>query len=201
MARTAFDNAGIDLIAGYPGESADLGTRLPNLGDWGLSHCSVYSLQNERGLADVPDDAAALDRIAETSGLLAGIGLRRYEISNYAVPGRECRHNMAVWRGEDYFGLGEGAHGRLGLERTVDYMGPMAETETVTPQSDDTERRIFRLRTREGLDASGRPEWRPALDRFAGEGLLAREGDVYRLTPRGTEVCDSILVEMVSEGG
>ena len=197
MVRAAFDNAGIDLIAGYPGESASLGTRMSGLGGWGLAHCSVYALQNERGLADVPDDATALDRIAETAEFLDGIGLRRYEISNYAVPGRECRHNMSVWRGEDYFGLGEGAHGRLGLERTVDYLGPRAESETVSASADDTERRIFRLRTREGLDASGRPEWRPALDRFAEEGLLTRDGDVYRLTPRGAEVCDAILAEIV----
>ena len=197
MVRAAFDNAGIDLIAGYPGESADLGTRLPNLGEWGLAHCSVYALQNERGLADVPDDATALDRIAETAGLLSEIGLRRYEISNYAVPGMECRHNMAVWRGEDYFGLGEGAHGRLGLERTVDYLGSSAETESVAASADDTERRIFRLRTREGLDSSGHPEWRPALERFVAGGLLLRDGDVYRLTPRGMEVCDAILAEIV----
>lgn len=197
MVRSTFDNAGIDLIAGYPGESADLGTRLPNLEEWGLAHCSVYALQNERGLADVPDDATALDRIAETARSLSDIGLRRYEISNYAIPGRECRHNMSVWRGEDYFGLGEGAHGRLGLERTVDYLGPNARTETVDAAADAAERRIFRLRTREGLDAAGREDWRPVLGRFVSEGLLTREGDVYRLTSRGTEVCDAILAELV----
>ena len=195
--RSVFANAGIDLIAGYPGESADPEARLPDLGSWGLAHCSAYALQNERGLADAPDDATALDRIAETARRLSELGLRRYEISNYAVPGMECRHNMAVWRGEDYFGLGEGAHGRLGLERTVDYLGPRARTETASPRADDTERRIFRLRTRDGLDASGRPDWRSTLDRFASEGLLVREGDVYRLTPRGAEVCDSILAELV----
>ena len=46
IVRAAFDNAGIDLIAGYPGESADLRARLPGLGDWGLAHCSAYALQN-----------------------------------------------------------------------------------------------------------------------------------------------------------
>ena len=197
MVRSSFDNAGIDLIAGYPGESADLGTRLPNLGEWGLAHCSVYALQNERGLANVPDDETALDRIAETARFLSEIGLRRYEISNYAIPGRECRHNIAVWRGEDYFGLGEGAHGRLGLMRTVDYLGPNARIETVGTAADAAERRIFRLRTSEGLDAAGREDWRPVLGRFVSEGLLTRKGDVYRLTSRGTEVCDAILAELV----
>lgn len=197
MVRKEFDNAGIDLIVGYPGESADAGARLHGIGDWGLAHCSAYSLQNERGLRGVPDDATALDRLAETAERLAGMGLRRYEISNYAVPGMECRHNMAVWRGEDYFGLGEGAHGRIGLLRTVDYLGPHEVSETVEEAAAATERRIFRLRTRDGLDASGRPDWRPALDRFVGEGMLLRDGDVYRLTPRGAEVCDTILADLV----
>ena len=195
--RGVFENSGIDLIAGYPGESCELGERLPDIGSWGLAHCSVYSLQNERGLEGVPDDSVALDRIAETAELLSRIGLKRYEISNYAVPGRECRHNLAVWRGEDYFGIGEGAHGRLGLLRTVDYLGPHSKVETVESAEDATERRIFRLRTRYGLDAEGREDWTPALGRFVSEGLLTREGETYRLTARGTEVCDAILAELV----
>ena len=62
---------------------------------------------------------------------------------------------------------------------------------------DEKERRLFRLRTREGLDASGHPEWGQALAAFAEEGLLRRRGDdVWTLTPRGMEVCDSILAEL-----
>ena len=197
MVRSRFENAGIDLIAGYPGERGDWAEWLPRLGGWGLAHCSVYALQNERRLVNAVDDATTLDRIAVVAECLRGLGLERYEISNYALPGRECRHNLAVWRGEDYFGLGEGAHGRLGLTRTVDYLGPSAKVETVGAAADDTERRIFRLRTREGLDSTGRPDWRAALDRFVAEGLLSRIGDVYRLTPRGAEVCDTILAELV----
>ena len=211
--RSRFDNAGIDLIVGYPGESGNVGERLSSLSDWGLAHCSVYSLQNERGLANVPDDAVALDRVAAAAAALAAMGLERYEISNYAAPGMECRHNLAVWRGEDYFGLGEGAHGRVGLTRThgiKPFAGSVPNKEgkdptlpfltsvsKVSPESDFAERRIFRLRTREGLDALDRPEWRIALDRFVDEGLLSRDGTTYRLTRRGTEVCDAILAELV----
>ena len=213
IVRSRFDNAGIDLIVGYPGESGNVGERLSSLSDWGLAHCSVYSLQNERGLADVPDDVAALDRVAAAAAALAAMGLERYEISNYAAPGMECRHNLAVWRGEDYFGLGEGAHGRVGLTRThgiKPFAGSVPKKEgkdptlpfltsvsKVSPESDFAERRIFRLRTREGLDASDRSEWRIALDRFVDEGLLSRDGTTYRLTRRGTEVCDAILAELV----
>ena len=204
LIRERFDNAGIDLIVGYPGERAAILPQHERLASWGLSHCSVYSLQNERNLKGVPDDGTVLDRLAETAEFLRGIGLERYEISNYSVPGRECRHNMAVWRGEDYIGLGDGACGRVGHLRTRNSWGrALGEgglspvVEEVGEGFDEKERRLFRLRTREGLDASGHPEWGQALAGFAEEGLLRRKGgDIWVLTPRGMEVCDSILAEL-----
>ena len=191
--REHFDNAGIDLIVGYPGESAALTPRHARLAKWGLRHCSAYALQNERRLKDPVDDETTMNRLAITAAFLEDIGLKRYEISNYAEPGYECRHNLAVWRGEDYLGVGEGAHGRIGLKRTTS--GRV--TETLDARRDEIERRIFRLRTREGLDASGHAEWQAPLRRFVGEGLLTRDGDIYRLTRRGAEVCDTILEALV----
>ena len=208
--KTHFDNAGIDLIVGYPGDEIGKSKskvaigrgeiaeglckqwNLQRLESWGLRHCSVYSLQNERGLKDVPDDDVVLDQIKEVAAFLKGLGLDRYEISNYAVPGYECRHNLAVWRGEDYIGLGDGACGRIGLKRTK-----FGKVETVSAEFNEKERRLFRLRTREGLDASNHPEWGQTLAEACKNGLLTRTGDVYRLTERGTEVCDSILSELV----
>ena len=111
LVKSRFDNAGIDLILGYPGDPTTTNAEalLAPLSNWGLRHCSLYSLQNERGLKDVPDDNVVLDGIRSASRFLESIGLSRYEISNYAAPGFECRHNLAVWRGEDYIGLGDGA--------------------------------------------------------------------------------------------
>ena len=225
LIKEYFDNAGIDLILGYPGETSALSPRHARLAKWGLKHCSVYSLILEEGsiLAHqinqsnnpnnpnnsnnsnnsnnqtivVPDDDVVLNRISIVARFLKDLGLERYEISNYAVPGCECRHNLATWRGEDYLGLGDGACGRVGLTRTRNFGGQSPEVETVTPEQDAVERRIFRLRTREGLDATGHPEWIPILDRFTAEGLLTKESPVYRLTERGTEVCDTILAELV----
>ena len=128
---------------------------------------------------------------------LESMGILRYEISNYARPGRECRHNLAVWRGEDYVGLGEGACGRIGLSRTRSCGTRHESVETVSPDFDRRERRIFRLRTREGLDASGFPEWAEVLDGHLKSGLLTCEDGIYRLTPRGMEVCDTILADLV----
>jgi oxygen-independent coproporphyrinogen-3 oxidase len=199
LVREHFDNAGIDLILGYPGDPCDMKS-MERLAGWGLRHCSVYSLiLEERSILarqaqklNFPDDDEVLDKIRLVSRFLKSIGLNRYEISNYAAPGRECRHNLAVWRGEDYIGLGDGAHGRVGLTRTAG-----GESETVSPEEDEKERRIFRLRTSEGLDASGHPEWLERLDAFAAEGLLVRNGSTYVLTERGSEVCDSMLAELV----
>ena len=200
LVKKYFDNAGIDLIVGYPPPRTASGAATEDesrgdherLRNWGLRHCSVYALQNERGLKNVPDDNVVMDRIRHFAKCLENLGLRRYEISNYAVLGYECRHNLAVWRGEDYVGLGDGACGRIGLKRTK-----FGKEEDVTSEFDAKERRLFRLRTREGLDASGHPEWEPILAKYCGEGLLTQSGSIYRLTERGTEVCDSILMELV----
>ena len=189
LVKRHFDNAGIDLIVGYPGDAA---WDLKDISNWGLRHCSVYSLQNERGLKNVPDDDVVLNRLRHIAICLKAMGLERYEISNYAAPGCECRHNLAVWRGEDYIGIGDGACGRIGPRRTK-----FGKEELVSPEFDQKERRLFRLRTREGLDSSGHPEWEPVLAKYCAEGLLTQEGQVYRLTERGTEVCDSILAELV----
>jgi len=206
LVKQHFDNAGIDLIVGYPGDEGEKvkvegqgqqwREHLSSFCEMGMRHCSVYSLQNERGLKNVPDDDVVLDGIRAVADCLREQGLERYEISNYAVPGYECRHNLAVWRGEDYAGIGEGAYGRIGLTRTVGRKTGVT-TSTVTPEEDLKERTLFRLRTREGLDASRFPNWRRALDRFVKEGLLTQHGAIYRLTDRGTEVCDSILAELV----
>ena len=206
-----FTNAGIDLIAGWPGTTPDSWrTTLARATALGLDHCSVYTLIREpktrldlavrRGKLVLPSDDAALAQVDAARTALAEAGLARYEISNYARPGFECRHNLAVWRGEDYVGLGEGAHGRVGLVRTASG----AET-SVTPEEDAVERALFSLRTREGLSlervarlwpvlAPRLSAWRETLEFFKRQGLVQ---DAYRLTPRGAEVCDAILADLL----
>ena len=175
LVREYFDNAGIDLIVGYPGDHWELE-------DWGYRHLSLYSLILEpksilaRQNRELPGDDEVLDRIRELAEELARLGLRRYEISSYAVPGYECRHNLAVWRGEDYLGIGDGAES--GLDR-------------------DRREKMLSLRTYLGLDADEFPQWRATLEFYARQGLLTQSGSVFRLTPRGTEVCDAILAELV----
>ena len=128
-ARAAgFGSIGLDLIAGIPGLSPESWRRsLDEALALAPDHVSVYALTVESGtpLAEdvaagrvrMPPDDAVMDALAEAERVLGAAGLARYEISNYAQPGRECLYNLSVWRGEDYLGIGPSASSRLGLER------------------------------------------------------------------------------------
>ena len=128
-ARAAgFGSIGLDLIAGIPGLSPESWRRsLDEALALAPDHVSVYALTVESGtpLAEdvaagrvrMPPDDAVMDALAEAERVLGAAGLARYEISNYARPGRECLYNLSVWRGEDYLGIGPSASSRLGLER------------------------------------------------------------------------------------
>jgi oxygen-independent coproporphyrinogen-3 oxidase len=210
-----FTNAGIDLIAGWPGATPDSWrTTLARATALGLDHCSVYTLIREpktrldlmarRGEVAIPGDDAALAQIDEAREAFSSAGLARYEVSNYALPGFECRHNLAVWRGEDYTGIGEGAHGREGLARTVG-LSAGYERRTVTAEEDAVERALLSLRTASGLDLSAAarrwpilapriPSWLDTLCALAGEGILRETSPrVFAPTSRGFEVCDAVM--------
>ncbi len=213
--EAGFANVGIDLIAGYPEGGGSWERTLEAAADLGPDHASVYTLILEEGTplaraaeaghVAVPGDGDALSELYSARDALAAIGLERYEISNFARRGFECRHNMAVWAGEDYLGLGEGAKGRMGLRRT----DSGAVVETLAPEADALERALFALRTRGGLDIdrAGRlwpvltprlGAWRELMERNAALGLVRKTAaGAWALTARGAEVCDSILGEML----
>ena len=120
LAARTFDRHSVDLIYGLPDQPPDLWRNqlteaLPLVRD----HLSLYQLTVEAGTpfarAEVPEAdenrGAALYEV--TQEILGAAGLPAYEISNHARPGAECRHNLEIWRGRDYLGIGPGAHGRL----------------------------------------------------------------------------------------
>lgn len=213
--KRVFPNSGFDLIAGYPAppDAVPLRTWLPPILERLCpAHVSVYSLIREpgtlldrdvrRGKVALPGDDAALDEVAAAERILAEAGLERYEISNYAKPGMECRHNCAVWRGEDYRGLGDGASGREGFVRTIGE-GDVYSCETLSPLADAVERELLALRTRWGFDPDAAIRRHPVLAQYrAGwmcelafdesQGLVVRRDGAYVLTPRGREVCDAV---------
>lgn len=204
-----FRNAGIDLMCGWPGKRSgdapsDAWMRtLDMMSDIAPDHCSVYTLILEPGTrlaaavdagrSVLPSDDAALAELDAAAAALATVGLERYEISNFAKPGMECRHNLATWRGEDYTGIGEGACSREGnaVSRVIFRLRLMKEGFSPDKAARDFPELAPRVR-----------EWQEALDNFVAEGLLtsatADDGFTsYRLTKRGTEVCDAMLAELV----
>jgi oxygen-independent coproporphyrinogen-3 oxidase len=117
-------NVSLDLIFGTPGQTvAQLEQDLRVAVTLPVSHVSTYALsiepgtpffqRQERGLLGLPPDDTVVAMLARIPEVLAEHGLVRYEISNYAKPGFESRHNMVYWRGGDYLGVGAGAHSYL----------------------------------------------------------------------------------------
>lgn len=124
LARAAgFSNINVDLMAALPGQTfASYRNTLERVAALSPEHISAYSLMLEEGTPlyvnqsdyAFPDEEEDRAMYALTGELLAAAGYQRYEISNYAKPGRECRHNMVYWRRGNYLGLGLGASSLVG---------------------------------------------------------------------------------------
>ncbi len=217
-----FTNYNLDLLAGIPGAAPR---------DWRRSlhcalslkppHLSVYALTPEEGtrlaqmaerqsirLPDEEDQLAALDTAEK---ILRRAGYLRYEISNYARPGRACRHNMDCWRGGEYLGFGPAAASHFNRRRwqnlpnLAGYLAalengrtPPRESENLTPELARTERLIFGLRLAEGvgcrLATAGCQE---ALRKLTREGLTLRRRGRWHLTRRGRALADYVAVELL----
>ena len=129
LARQAgINNISIDLMVDLPGQSAaDWERSLQTAVGLGVNHLSAYGLKIEEGtvfaeqfasgLLSLPDDDEQAAMYDLTNSYLAAQGYERYEISNYARPGCQCRHNLKYWRYQPYLGIGAAAHSFLGGER------------------------------------------------------------------------------------
>ena len=174
IATAGIDNFNVDVIYGGAGESLDdWRATLESVVALGAPHVSAYGLTVENGTALAeqparhPDDDDQADKYDLADDLFAAGGRLNYEISNWALPGRECRHNAVYWSGGDYAGFGSAAHahrdGRRSWNvRTPDRFieliesGESAESshETLDPHTRALERLQLHLRTRDGVPAS-----------------------------------------------
>ena len=225
MAREAgFSNINLDLMYGLPGQSMDqwLDT-LDRAVALGVAHISAYSLIVEdgtpmaervaRGEAEIPPDEAvnAMQRAAVERLAKADYG--RYEISNFARPGFESRHNLTYWRRGDYLGLGCAAHSmlddcRFSNPASLDeYLagGRMEHFERLTTEDILEETVMLATRTTRGLDLNAcRARFggvfdanNPRLAALVSAGLIEMDGDFLRLTCRGMEVQDAVVLELL----
>jgi len=230
-ARAAgFANVSLDLIFAVPGQKlGDVASDVARAVGLGPEHVSLYGLTYEAGTSMKRMlDAGEVTRINEESeramyltviDRLERSGYAQYEISNFARPGFESRHNLACWRGDEYLGLGPSAASFTGGERRKNVRGlteyarriaggagPVEERERLTPERAARERACLALRTRRGIDPA-EFERRTGFDLkallgeagtrlFAGGWLETREGRV-RLSREALPVADVVLAEIV----
>lgn len=208
----------VDLIYGGAGETDESWARTVHsaLGlDPAPVHVSAYALTVEAGTPLArdprrhPDDDVQARRYEVADELFSAAGLRWYELSNWARPGAECRHNLNYWRQGDYLAIGSGAHGhRAGVRwwnlRTPDRYVAAARGDgrfvAVTEQLDDDERALealqLSLRTREGVPAEALDLADEALD-----GLVAPAGPGrVALTRRGRLLANEVACRLRAGG-
>jgi oxygen-independent coproporphyrinogen-3 oxidase len=237
--HAGFEKVNTYLIYAIPGQSDESWrATLEWVLDLGCGHLSCYELTVEEGtpLHDAVAAGAIRPTDAETAlrqhwlavELAANAGLRQYEVSNFARPGEECRHNLAYWRNQHYLAVGVGAHGhlpasaavRLGLlhgapddavrywhsREPAEYIAavsagnlPVDGAETVSALAGDEERIMVGLRLREGVTLAGGRR-RYEAEQLADAGLLVLDGDAVRATRRGQEMLNELVVRLVEAG-
>lgn len=231
LARRAFDRLSIDLIYARPNQTPQAwATELETALALGFEHVSPYQLTIEpttafgrafaRGTLIPPDEDGAAALYEATQAVLAAAGFDAYEVSNHARDAAaRSTHNLHVWRGGDYLGLGPGAHGRLTLEgartatvayrRIGDYAdgvsigAPWAEQDRLSPADAAEERLLLGLRTVEGAplhllaDLNLSTKAGPPADLIA-DGFLMVRSDRLVATARGRPVLDGVLKALLT---
>lgn len=231
VAQRNFARVSFDLIYALPRQTPQQWkAQLARALGFGTGHLSLYQLTIEPGtrfatmvrqhdFAPLDDDAAA-DLYELTGSMTEAAGMPAYEISNYARPGEESRHNLTYWRYQDYCGIGPGAHGRRGGMATVRHKKPenwlaavadrgtgLSEERALSASEQASEALLMGLRLREGIDLAA------LADRFdiAGTALIdadkaafyARQGLVWQrgsrigVTAQGLPLLDGLLGELV----
>jgi oxygen-independent coproporphyrinogen-3 oxidase len=223
-------NFNLDLIFGIPGQSlADWRADLARALEIGPEHLSCYGLtyeQNtamtrrlERGEFEPCDDSVEAEMYEATRDTLAAAGFAQYEVSNYARPGRECRHNLVYCRNEPWWAIGPSASGyvaghrykvvpRLGdwLARAGDGSQPVVDHEAPDERRNASEALMVGLRLAEGIGAELEqhavalaPARAAVIAKAIADGLLERDAATARLrfTRRGMMLANEVLEELV----
>jgi oxygen-independent coproporphyrinogen-3 oxidase len=222
-ARAAgFERISLDLIYGTPGESlADWQSTVEAALSAQVGHISAYALIVEpgtrlaaavrRGSIEAPDDDLMADMYDLADEAFSDAGLPWYELSNWAVPGQECRHNVAYWRGDDWWGVGPGAHSHVAGTRWWNVKHPAAYVERLRAgQSpavgrevldDDTravEEILLGVRMSDGLRVAGlTAAQRSEVEVLVADGLGEVAAGRFRLTRSGRLLADAVVRRLV----
>jgi oxygen-independent coproporphyrinogen-3 oxidase len=232
--QAGFGRLNLDLIYAIPGQAMESwSANLESALALGTTHLSCYGLTYEPntpmavrkrlGQFRAVDESVELEMMHHTRRRLQAAGLAAYEVSNYAVPGEECRHNLLYWSGGDYIGLGPSAasHVQGRRWRNRPHLGewevavssgvlPAADLETLSPAQRCGELAMLNLRlsrglafadfaTRTGEDA--RVLFAEPIERLAKLGLIAVSQDAVQLTVAGLDVADAVAAEFLETAG
>ena len=228
---SGFSNLSFDLIAGLPHQTA---------GTWAGSveellrlrpeHTSIYLMEIDEGsrlglevlqggarysAKALPTDDAMAEFYEHACAKLAEAGYVHYEISNWALPGFESRHNLKYWRREPYFGFGAGAHSFNGTQRWANAHDPAAyasailsgrfpveQLEAVTPEQSLEEELFLGLRQLAGIDLRGieskyGARIAPRVQELVAQGLVEWDGLRLRLAPGRLTVSNEVFVQLL----
>jgi putative oxygen-independent coproporphyrinogen III oxidase len=223
-ARTAgFDHVNLDLIYGTPGETDDDVRRsLDAAIGAGVDHVSAYALIVEDGTAlsrkvsrgeiSAPDDDVCADRYEIIDRTLTAAGMPWYELSNWAVPGGECQHNLAYWTDANWWGVGPGAHSHIDGqrwwnvkhpatygERLTAGVSPEAEREVLNAEQQNAERILLGIRLAGGMSRADLAA-DTAVAELLADGLIepaASDASRVALTLRGRLLADAVTRALI----
>ncbi len=219
LAREAgFSNINVDLMSAIPGQTlTSWHNTLKSVADLGPEHISAYSLIIEEGTPfydlygpdapagqkpSLPDEDTERQMYYDTKEILESYGYRRYEISNYAKPGYECRHNLGYWDRTEYLGFGIGSASLLNNERWVEG----EELEELSQKEEMSEFMFLGLRKMQGVSRKDfQQSFGQSMDSVYGDviadmeekGLLEEADGYVRLTDRGIDISNYVMSEFV----
>ena len=180
--EVGFEEVSVDLIYGTAGESiADWETTIDTALSLPISHISAYALivetgtklgaQVKRGDVVMPDDDQTADKYLLADEKFVAAGFDWYELSNWAKSGSECRHNMAYWNGDNWWGAGAGAHSHIDgrrfwnvkhpaaySQKVILNKNPMQEQEILSVEEKRSEEIMLHIRLAKGLDLAALSE-------------------------------------------
>ncbi len=228
--KAGFTNINVDLIFGVPGQTLfGLKRDICKVKELKPAHISIYNLILEEGTqmhADVKNGLYALpgedldaDMYYMIKEMLETAGYVHYEISNFARPGKECRHNIIYWKAQDYIGTGAGASGKLGKERSDNIEDPeqyivlikknknaIIRSQKLSRKEELSETIFLGLRMLEGLSLTTFKErtgkdffvlFEKEFKKLSGLELLKEENGFIKLTGKGLFLSNEVFVEFV----
>jgi len=226
LREAGFDNINLDLMYSFPGQTnKEIEEDAHGIAGFGGEHLSLYTLTIEEGSRFYhrkytwQDGTSQGEQYSLVMKALESTGFSQYEISNFTKPARESKHNRIYWQGENYIGLGVGAHSHKNGERywnvsnLMEYIHRLKESqrpvegrEILDSHARLKETLLFGLRMNQGVNVVQleqrfqcilTPESREMLNSFIIEGFLKREGAWLKTTAKGRVVLDELSVRLI----